>query len=524
MVDAKHRIQVVLETIIKGQEKLKGLTNQQRDIVKNLKNVNKIEDDRLKRSNQWTKQSVSANKLISKGLTRQNEVTKTSDKLQGGFFRTMGLGMDNYKQAQMAYDKMTKSQKKGHKVGTRAALGIRNATHGLRGFRMEALGVMFFGMSMMRVLGGLLKTSLKWTGVMEIMSAALGILFLPAALRLLDWALSFLNFVSNLSESQKKWIGIIVLVGIALGGLIMGFGTLSLGIGSLILYWGVLAPLLSAGAAIILGIVIVISGLILVIYGIIDIVKNWGKDWKKVIMGMIKTIAGLALVIIGIGVIIGSIPILWALAVAAIVAGVLWVASKIIEHWDKIVSFCKGVAEKIVGFFLWLKDVLVGHSIIPDIVNSIIEWFGKIPGKIWEFLKGIPGKILNGYKNIGNKIADAFKGVGKKIANKFKEMIPDWMVKVFKGGTSIAGKVGSIFGFAKGGVVPGPMGAPVPALVHGGETIIPAGKSMGGTSIVSPNITIHANISSDYDVRRMADELKTYWVSDFERVSQGRGI
>ena len=31
-------------------------------------------------------------------------------------------------------------------------------------------------------------------------------------------------------------------------------------------------------------------------------------------------------------------------------------------------------------------------------------------------------------------------------------------------------------GFASGGVVPGPLGAPQLAVVHGGETIIPAGR------------------------------------------------
>ena len=42
--------------------------------------------------------------------------------------------------------------------------------------------------------------------------------------------------------------------------------------------------------------------------------------------------------------------------------------------------------------------------------------------------------------------------------------------------------IGSKLGFQEGGVVPGPIGAPTPAIVHGGETIIPAeGKSNGNT-------------------------------------------
>ncbi len=49
--------------------------------------------------------------------------------------------------------------------------------------------------------------------------------------------------------------------------------------------------------------------------------------------------------------------------------------------------------------------------------------------------------------------------------------------------------IGKIFGFAKGGVVPGPQGAPVPAVVHGGERIIPNGGGGGGSEVVQ-NINI----------------------------------
>jgi len=38
-------------------------------------------------------------------------------------------------------------------------------------------------------------------------------------------------------------------------------------------------------------------------------------------------------------------------------------------------------------------------------------------------------------------------------------------------------------GYATGGIVPGPIGAPQLATVHGGETIIPANESMGGVTV-----------------------------------------
>jgi hypothetical protein len=42
-------------------------------------------------------------------------------------------------------------------------------------------------------------------------------------------------------------------------------------------------------------------------------------------------------------------------------------------------------------------------------------------------------------------------------------------------GEALGDVVGSFFGFAKGGKVPGRKGKPVKAIVHGGETVLPIG-------------------------------------------------
>lgn len=97
-------------------------------------------------------------------------------------------------------------------------------------FQMQWLSILFFGMALQRMFGGLIRTSLEWTGVTEIMSLALGILFLPLADILLGWALAFLEVVGKLTPTQKKWIGIVVLSVIALGGLLMVLGQVALGL------------------------------------------------------------------------------------------------------------------------------------------------------------------------------------------------------------------------------------------------------------------------------------------------------
>ena len=154
-----------------------------------------------------------------------------------GFGKVMRMNQEQFR-------KFNESGVKINRVGGRMANWLRKSTHGMRGFKMEMLGVMFFGMSLVRVFNGLIKTSLDWFGITEIMSTALGILFLPVAELVLEWALAFLEWVGNLTDRQKKLIGMFVLLGLALGGILMVFGTLALGIGSVIMAFGsLLSPI-----------------------------------------------------------------------------------------------------------------------------------------------------------------------------------------------------------------------------------------------------------------------------------------
>jgi len=174
---------------------------------------------------------------LQKGLAKAKEG-------YNNFNQGMAVSTNRMKELQTTQGKWNKRMGESRTAAGRAALGIRNATHGLRGFRMEMLGVMFFGMALNRAFGSLFKTSLDWMGVTELMTQTLGILFLPVAELALKWALWFLDIVMNLTESQKAWIGVIALTGTAIGGLLFILGTFALGIGSLILVFkGLTGPL-----------------------------------------------------------------------------------------------------------------------------------------------------------------------------------------------------------------------------------------------------------------------------------------
>ena len=59
----------------------------------------------------------------------------------------------------------------------------------------------------------------------------------------------------------------------------------------------------------------------------------------------------------------------------------------------------------------------------------------------------------------------------------------------------IGNTIGNFLGFDQGGVVPGPVGQPRMAMVHGGETILPTHKKQAGNGRGFGNVTI--NISGN---------------------------
>lgn len=133
-----------------------------------------------------------------------------------------------------------------------------------------------------------------------------------------------------------------------------------------------------------------------------------------------------------------------------------------------------------------------GRVAIP-IVVSALEVLGKVFGTIHEVMKKV-GETLLSIINAVWDLVDAIRELSDEGGGGFLGLIKGAASKVTE----------DILGFAEGGVVPGPIGAPVPALVHGGETIIPHGKTVGGTVQVS---IYNPVVFDDSMVDRMSDQV-----------------
>ena len=160
------------------------------------------------------------------------------------FAGVMKMPLENFKKLGDSSGRVDKNMTKNVSTMGRFGLGVRKLTHGMRGFRMEMLGVMFFGMMIQRTFMGLLRPALEMSGAMQLLSTVLGIMFLPVGLALIDFAIELLNWWNSLSSENQKQITNWILLGLALGTVMMVVGQFVLGIGSLILaFGGLLGPI-----------------------------------------------------------------------------------------------------------------------------------------------------------------------------------------------------------------------------------------------------------------------------------------
>lgn len=78
---------------------------------------------------------------------------------------------------------------------------------------------------------------------------------------------------------------------------------------------------------------------------------------------------------------------------ADLIAKIFVKPQEILSH---VYDFCKIIWDDIYKGFKWLWDVLVGHSIIPDLINGIIAWFTKLPQKVMSAMVEFGAAAISG--------------------------------------------------------------------------------------------------------------------------------
>lgn len=115
------------------------------------------------------------------------------------------------------------------------------------------------------------------------------------------------------------------------------------------------------------------------------------------VVAMIMSAIGIVTSIISmtVGLIVGIFTGNWELLLES--TRNLWenVKSIVINAGLAIIGFIGGFIDGIVGFFKFLYKMIVGGSIIPDLVNGIVKWIKSLPGKIFGIISGFVTGIIN---------------------------------------------------------------------------------------------------------------------------------
>jgi tape measure domain-containing protein len=169
-----------------------------------------------------------------------------------------------------------------------------------------------------------------------------------------------------------------------LGGIIVGIV-----ITALILLVSVLAGVAKGVAGLLSGLAIVFGGIVQIISGAITVVLGIIGFFVHLFTGQFDKLGS------DLGRIWGGIVTMFT-GVWNVIRGIFTAAVGLI--WGII----SGFATTVIRIFTGLYNTLVGHSIIPDLVNGIIKWFAMLPARVMSFLTGLVTSAINAIKNLYN--------------------------------------------------------------------------------------------------------------------------
>jgi phage-related protein len=224
--------------------------------------------------------------------------------------------------------------------------------------------------------------------------------FQPTWKQLVDmWNSQLLPLFKQLWGAIQQMMPLFQLLGMIIGGLVVT------AIGVLI---GLIAGLAKGISYFVEGLANVVAGIVRVFTGISQVIGGIVQFIVDLIHGKFDKLGG-DLGQIGTGLLNMFIG-LW-----QAVIGVFQAA------WGLVSGIVVGFVQGIIGFFQGLFDKLVGHSIIPDMITGIFNWFGKLPGLLGGAIANAVSTVLGKFASLlssglswaGNFVSGLFNALGQ---------------------------------------------------------------------------------------------------------------
>jgi phage-related protein len=188
---------------------------------------------------------------------------------------------------------------------------------------------------------------------------------------------------------------------------------------------------------------LIIGGLVVATIGVlIGLISGLAKGIAYMVEGLANAFAGIARMFTGVTQVIGGIVQfisdlihgnfsklgsdlgqIWQGIINIFTGAWQAIAGIFQAAWGLISGIVGGFIQGVIGFFTKLFDELVGHSIIPDMWNSIVGFFTNMPARILGGIESFVGNLLNRFnalkmagivifQNLVGEIGKALNGLG----------------------------------------------------------------------------------------------------------------
>lgn len=202
--------------------------------------------------------------------------------------------------------------------------------------------------------------------------------------------------------------------------------------------WAALQPLMpifQVIGSIIIGVVVVAFGILIsLIKGAVSALGPFIAGFIQAFGGIVQGITGVVQIIIGIAqffthLFTGQFDKLGADLAGiwdGIVNTVMGFVNIFLGLWtgmiNGIIAFVSGFVSGIIDFFTHLWDELVGHSIIPDMVNGIIDWISQLPGRAFAFISDLVSGAIKFFSDLGSQAMSKASELVSGVADWFSKL------------------------------------------------------------------------------------------------------
>ena len=109
-----------------------------------------------------------------------------------------------------------------------------------------------------------------------------------------------------------------------------------------------------------------------------------------------------------------------------------------------LLGWIGGFVAGIVNFFQHLSDILVGHSIIPDMANAIVAVFVALPGRMMSAVSSVVGLVVGVFRSLDSQIMSTLNNIISSAANAGSAIVHALANGIAGAAGAVVGAIGGI--------------------------------------------------------------------------------